>query len=90
VWTSSTTLALHCLDNIVEGSERHIAQAVEHGAIPCAVYRYGESCGQSSNLRGSKTFVLRILAKIATGNVDHIHALLQAGALDLMATELSQ
>jgi hypothetical protein len=25
------------------------------------------------------------LAKIATGNMDHIHALLQAGALDLMA-----
>jgi soluble cytochrome b562 len=29
------------------------------------------------------------LAKIATGNMDHIHALLQAGALDLMAADLS-
>jgi hypothetical protein len=32
---------LHCLDNIVEGNERHIAQAVEHGAIPalCTMWR---------------------------------------------------
>jgi hypothetical protein len=81
-------LALHCLDNIVEGSERHIAQAVEHGAIPalCTVWR---KLWQASDPRGSKTFVLRILTMIATSNVDHIHALLQAGALDLMTTELT-
>jgi hypothetical protein len=36
-----------------------------------------------------KPIVLRILAKIATGNMDHIHALLQAGALDLMAADLT-
>jgi hypothetical protein len=33
--------------------------------------------------------VLPIVAKIATGNMDHIHALLQAGALDLMAVDLT-
>jgi hypothetical protein len=78
-------LALHCLGNIVEGNERHIAQAVEHGAIPalCAMWR--RLAWHAYNL---KSTVLRILAKIATGNVDHIHTLLQAGALDLMAADL--
>jgi hypothetical protein len=80
-------LALNCLGNIVEGNERHIAQAVEHGAIPalCTVWR---KLWPAYDLR-SKPIVLRILAKIATGNMDHIHALLQAGALDLMAADLS-
>jgi hypothetical protein len=79
--------AVNCLGNIVEGSERHIAQAVEHGAIPalCTVWR---KLWPAPN-RTSKPIVLCILAKIATGNVDHIHALLQAGALDLMAADLS-
>jgi hypothetical protein len=79
-------LTLHCLGNIVEGNERHIAQAVEHGAIPalCAVWR---KLWQASD-HTSKPIVLRILAKIATGNMDHIHALLQAGALDLMAADV--
>jgi hypothetical protein len=88
--TVDTTEApnLYCIDDIVEGNERHIAQAVEHGAIPalCAVWRKR----WPGHARGSyKTIVLRILAKIATGNMDHIHALLQAGALDLMAADLS-
>jgi hypothetical protein len=76
-------LNLHCLGNIVEGNERHIAQAVEHGAIPalCTVWR---KLWPPRDLQ-SKPIILRILAKIATGNMDHIHALLQAGALDLMA-----
>jgi hypothetical protein len=79
-------LALYCLGNIVESHERHIAQAVEHGAIPalCKVWR---KLWPAYNLR-STTIILRILAKIATGNMDHIHALLQAGALDLMAADL--
>jgi hypothetical protein len=79
---------VNCLGNIVEGNERHIAQAVEHGAIPalCAVWR---KLWPAYNLVASKSTVLRILAKIATGNMDHIHALLQAGALDLMAADLS-
>jgi hypothetical protein len=78
---------LQCLGNIVEGSQHHIAQAVEHGAIPalCAMWR---TPWPPHNLE-SKPIVLRILAKIATGNMDHIHALLQAGALDLMAADLS-
>jgi hypothetical protein len=81
------TLAVNCLGNIVEGSERHIAQAVEHGAIPglCALWR---KRWPAYSLQ-SKPIVLRILAKIATGNMDHIHALLQAGALDLMAVDLT-
>jgi hypothetical protein len=81
------TLAVKCLGNIVEGNERHIAQAVEHGAIPalCAMWR---KLWPAHTLE-TKPVVLRILAKIATGNVDHIHALLQAGALDLMAADLS-
>jgi hypothetical protein len=80
-------LAGYCLGNIVKGNERHIAQAVEHGAIPalCTVWR---KLLQASDLRYN-TIVPRILAKIATGNMDHIHALLQAGALDLMAANLS-
>jgi hypothetical protein len=79
---------LYWLGNIVEGNERHIAQAVEHGAIPalCTVWR---NLWPAYNLAVSKSTVLRILAKIATGNMDHIHALLQAGALDLMAADLS-
>jgi hypothetical protein len=78
-------LALHCLGNIVEGSERHIAQAVEHGAIPalCGMWR---KLWPVYDLRSN---VLRILAKIATGNMDHIHALLQAGALDLMTAHFA-
>jgi hypothetical protein len=77
----------YCLGNIVEGNERHIAQAVEHGAIPalCTMWRKR----WLTHNRGSKPIVLRILAKIATGNMDHIHALLQAGVLDLMAVDLS-
>jgi hypothetical protein len=51
----------------------------------CAMWR---KLWQGSKRR-SKPIVLRILANIATGNVDHIHALLQAGALDLMAADLS-
>jgi hypothetical protein len=83
---ATDTLDLYCLSNIVEDSERHIAQVVEHGAIPalCTLWR---KLWQASDLP-YKTIVLRILAKIATGNVDHIHALLQAGALDLMAADL--
>jgi hypothetical protein len=79
-------LAVNCLGNIVEGNEHHITQAVEHGAIPalCAVWR---KLLQAPDLR-YKRIVLRNLAKIATGNMDHIHALLQAGALDLMAADL--
>jgi hypothetical protein len=80
---------LHWLGNIVEGNERHIAQAVEHGAIPvlCAMWR---KLWPAYNLGdSSKSTVLRILGKIATGNMDHIHALLQAGALDLMAADLT-
>jgi hypothetical protein len=78
--------ALLCLGNIVEGNDRHIAQAVEHGAIPalCTAWR---KLGQGK-LR-PKPIVLRILAKIVAGNMDYIHALLQAGALDLMAADLS-
>jgi hypothetical protein len=78
---------LYCLGNIVEGNERHIAQAVEHGAIPalCTVWR---KRWLAYNLR-CKPIVLRILAKIGAGNMDHIHALLQVGALDLMAADLS-
>jgi hypothetical protein len=80
-------LTLHCLGNIVDGNERHIAQAVEHGAIPalCTVWT---KLWPAYNLR-SKSTVLRILAKIATGNMDHIHALLQADALDLMAPDVT-
>jgi hypothetical protein len=86
-------LALHWLGNIVEGNERHIAQAVEHGAIPalCTAWRklWQADSRSTTSYRTSKTIVLRILAKVATGNMDHIHALLQAGALDLMAADLS-
>jgi hypothetical protein len=82
------TLAVNCLGNIVEGNERHIAQAVEHGAIPalCTVWR---KRWPAPDRHPSKPIILRILAKIATGNVDHIHELLQTGALDLMAADLS-
>jgi hypothetical protein len=87
------TLAVNCLGNIVEGNERHTAQAVEHGAIPalCAVWRklWQADPRSTTSYRTSKTIVLRILAKIATGNMDNIHALLQTGALDLMAADLS-
>jgi hypothetical protein len=81
-------LALYCLRNIVEGSERHIAQAVEHGAIPalCTMWR---KLRPVYDLGAPKFAVLHILAKIATGNMDHVHALLQAGALDLMEADLS-
>jgi hypothetical protein len=74
---------LYCLGNIVEGNERHTAQAVEHGAIPalCTIWR---KLWPPRDLQ-SKPIILRILTKIATGNKDHIHALLQAGALDMMA-----
>jgi hypothetical protein len=85
-------LAVDCLGNIVEGNERHIAQAVEHGAIPalCTMWRKLRPAYYRSSTHGSsKSTVLRIVAKIATGNMDHIHALLQAGALDLMAADLS-
>jgi hypothetical protein len=80
-------LAVNCLGNIVEGNELHIAQAVEHGAIPalCTVWRKRWPAFDPR----PKPIVLSILAKIATGNIDHIHAVLQAGALDLMAANLS-
>jgi hypothetical protein len=80
-------LAVNCLGNIVEGNERHIAQAVEHGAIPALCTMWRKSWPAYS--LQSKSTVLRISAKIATGNMDHINALLQAGALDLMAADLS-
>jgi hypothetical protein len=80
-------LAVNCLGNIVLGSQRHIAQVVQRGAFPalCTVWRKL----WPAYSHPSKPIVLRILAKIATGNMDHIHALLQAGALDLMAADLT-
>jgi hypothetical protein len=81
-------LTLQCLYNTVDGNERHIAQVVEHGAIAALCAMWGK-LWPAFNPAGSKSTVLRILAKIATGNMDHIHALLQAGALDLMAADLS-
>jgi hypothetical protein len=85
---STDALNLYCLGHIVEGSERHIAQAVEHGAIPmlCAMWR---KRWPTYLLRIKPLYILPTLAKIATGNMDHIHALLQAGALDLVAADLT-
>jgi hypothetical protein len=79
-------VAVYCLGNIVEGNERHIAQAVEHGAIPalCTAWR---KLWQAFDPR-PKPIILSILARIATGNMAHIHALLQAGALDLVAADI--
>jgi hypothetical protein len=83
---SISALNLYLIGNIVEGNECHIAQAVAHGAIPalCAVWR---KSWQGFNQ--PKTIVLGILAKIATGNMDHIHALLQVGTFRLIAGDLS-
>jgi hypothetical protein len=83
---SISALNLYLIGNIVEGNECHIAQAVAHGAIPalCAAWRKSWQGFDESN-----TIVLGILGKIATGNMDHIHALLQVGTFDLIAGDLS-
>jgi hypothetical protein len=82
--TPKTRPAVHCLGNIIASSD-HRAQTVEHGAIPalCTMLIW-----PTPGMGVQKTVIVQMLATIATGSADRVHALLQAGALDPIAVDM--
>jgi hypothetical protein len=78
--------ALHCLRNILNGDDDHVAFAIHHGAITalCAILR----SAPSDLLRSSKKEVLEVLLCLAARGAPQINALLQAGVFDLIADDV--
>jgi hypothetical protein len=82
-----TLPAVHCLGNIIAGNDHRVAQAVEHGAIP-ALRTMLISPRPTWGMGFQKTVIVQLLATIATGSADRVHALLRAGIFDLIAADM--